>query len=252
MPSLTVPRVLLWQARAAYVGPGLRLSPHRNAAATWALGLEASFQYSSLDDGKTQKLRSVLIPPHTLHHLQTQGAMVFVYLDAMGDDLATLRARGAARAGSAGSASSEQAAAEFFRLGADKHPSALVKWIVNQLGLTQPYSSRRHNALAAVVQAINTEPQRFQSAQQAAQMAGLSSSHFQHLFRQTMGVPFRRYRLWRRMAVVARLLAADHSLTDAAHAAGFSSSAHLSSSFRHMFGISPVTLLRAGVQIESV
>jgi AraC-like DNA-binding protein len=247
MPSLTVPRVLLWQARAAYVGPGLRLSPHRNAAATWALGLEASFQYSSLDDGKTQKLRSVLIPPHTLHHLQTQGAMVFVYLDAMGDDLATLRARGAARAGSA---SSVQAAAEFFRLGADKDPRDLVKWIVNQLGLIQPSPS--HNALAAVVQAINAEPQRFQSAQQAAQMAGLSSSHFQHIFRQTMGVPFRRYRLWRRMAVVARLLAADHSLTDAAHAAGFSSSAHLSSSFRHMFGISPVTLLRAGVQIESV
>ncbi|MFN0301661.1 MAG: helix-turn-helix domain-containing protein [Burkholderiales bacterium] len=81
-------------------------------------------------------------------------------------------------------------------------------------------------------------------------MAGLSSSRFQHVFRDAVGVPFRRYRLWRRMAFVARALGRKTSLTEAAHQAGFSSSAHLSSSFRAMFGSSPSSLLTAGCRIE--
>lgn len=58
---------------------------------------------------------------------------------------------------------------------------------------------------------------------------------------------FRRYRLWRRMWVVIEQVAAGETLTTAAHAAGFSSSSHLSTSSKKMFGISPSTLVSIGV-----
>ncbi|MFK7987996.1 MAG: helix-turn-helix domain-containing protein [Sandaracinaceae bacterium] len=75
-------------------------------------------------------------------------------------------------------------------------------------------------------------------------LAGLSSSRFQRLFRAHVGVPFRRFRLWQRMSVVAGALASGGTLTYAAHEAGFASSSHLSKSFRRMFGLRPRDLLR--------
>jgi AraC-like DNA-binding protein len=52
------------------------------------------------------------------------------------------------------------------------------------------------------------------------------------------------------MAAVMRTIAAGGSLTEAAHAAGFSSSAHLSSTFRRMFGLRASDLLALGVAID--
>lgn len=69
-------------------------------------------------------------------------------------------------------------------------------------------------------------------------------------FDSAVGMPFRRYRLWRRMAVVMQAIAGGESLTAAAHGAGFASSAHLSSAFRAMFGLAPSELIGLGVEIE--
>jgi AraC-like DNA-binding protein len=47
-----------------------------------------------------------------------------------------------------------------------------------------------------------------------------------------------------------RMVAAGGTLTEAAHAAGFSSSAHLSSTFKRMFGMTASDLLALGVTID--
>jgi AraC-like DNA-binding protein len=52
------------------------------------------------------------------------------------------------------------------------------------------------------------------------------------------------------MAAVMRAVAAGATLTDAAHGAGFSSSAHLSTTFRRMFGLTASDLLASGVTIH--
>ena len=239
----STPRVLLWQARAAYVGPGMRLSPHRNAVATIALGLERGFGYTVFD-GRVphrERLRGALIPPNTLHHLETQGAMVFVYLDALSDDLSALRRR---------NPDFGRSPTPVSKLTPNLSAPALADWLSARIRLDG--RPRETGALTPVVRAIDDRPDSFRSVSDAARMAGLSSSRFQHVFREAVGVPFRRYRLWRRMGVVARALAARASLTDAAHEAGFSSSAHLSSTFRTMFGITPSSLLTAGARIECI
>jgi len=95
----------------------------------------------------------------------------------------------------------------------------------------------------AAIEAIDDAPNEFDSVSQAADVAGVSVRHFQHLFRSLVGTSFRRYRLWKRMAIVARSLSQGQTLTTAAHEAGFASSAHLSTSFRDTFGIKPSVLL---------
>ena len=80
--------------------------------------------------------------------------------------------------------------------------------------------------------------------------AGLSEHRFMHLFKSQVGIPVRRYALWARMQRAAFLLQDGRTLTEAAHEAGFSDSAHMSRSFKDFFGISPSSVFgeRASVK----
>ena len=70
----------------------------------------------------------------------------------------------------------------------------------------------------------------------------LSASRLRHLFVEQTGLPFRTYLLWLRLTRAVERFAAGASLTEAAHDAGFSDSAHLSRTFRRMFGVAPANL----------
>ena len=75
-----------------------------------------------------------------------------------------------------------------------------------------------------------------------AALVGLSPGRTRHLFVQQTGLPFRTYLLWLRLNRAVELYAGGASLTEAAHAAGFSDSAHLSRTFHRMFGIAAASL----------
>lgn len=79
----------------------------------------------------------------------------------------------------------------------------------------------------------------------AATRLGLSPGRARHLFVQQTGLPFRTYLLWQRLMRALELFVGGASLTDAAHGAGFADSAHLSRTFRRMFGINAASLVVA-------
>jgi AraC-like DNA-binding protein len=76
----------------------------------------------------------------------------------------------------------------------------------------------------------------------AVAVAGISASRLRHLFVEQTGLPFKTYLLWLRLTRAVERIAAGVSLTEAAHDAGFSDSAHLSRTFRRMFGVAPAAL----------
>lgn len=77
-----------------------------------------------------------------------------------------------------------------------------------------------------------------------AAAAGLSPDRFRHLFVEQLGIPLRRYMLWRRLRLAAQRLAAGDNVTAAAHGGGFSDAAHLARTIKHMFGINARQLLK--------
>lgn len=79
--------------------------------------------------------------------------------------------------------------------------------------------------------------------EQAAREVGLSSSRASHLFVEETGLPFRTYVLWQRLVRAVDAHIAGSTLTDAAQLAGFADSAHLSRTFKRMFGL-PATALK--------
>lgn len=77
---------------------------------------------------------------------------------------------------------------------------------------------------------------------QAASVAALSPGRFRHLFVAETGAPFRAWLLWLRLNVAIQSAMSGSSWTSAAHEAGFADSAHLTRTFKRMFGINPVEL----------
>ena len=71
----------------------------------------------------------------------------------------------------------------------------------------------------------------------AAGVAGLSPERYRHLFTEAVGLPFRRYVLWRRLQRALFTLDTGADITTAAHEAGFADSAHFARTVRAMLGI---------------
>lgn len=220
-----------------YIGPGLRLSPHQNVAATIAVALDEPFRLrtwsapAAWSDWRLQV--SSLIPSGTLHHLESSGPMVFLYLDPVTDRRHPLT-----------QVALDGGRERLLRVG----PSIGIHEAFAGFGIQSrlPGDAR----IAKVVLAIDRCPAAFGRIREAAELACLSPSRFRALFDAEVGLPFRRYRLWRRMAIVLRAIARGSSLTSAAFEAGFASSAHLSSSFKRMFGLSASELMALGGSID--
>lgn len=84
------------------------------------------------------------------------------------------------------------------------------------------------------------------SLEVAAAAAGvhLSPSRLRHLFVEQTGLAFKNYQLWLRLVRAIEVYAQGASLTEAAHQAGFSDSAHFSRTFKRTFGLPATTLER--------
>lgn len=89
------------------------------------------------------------------------------------------------------------------------------------------------------------------SAHDLAQRASLSLSQLERLFGDQVGLPVRRLVLWRRLRIAILLALAGHTLTDAAHEAGFADAAHFSRTMRSMFGVRADLSLR-GFQLSLI
>lgn len=116
---------------------------------------------------------------------------------------------------------------------------AAVAEITRRLGALPTEARAWPTAVEAVVSAL---PERLDGTLRLSTLArevGLSASRLSHLLTANLGIPFRVYVLWLRLARAAGELAQGRTLTEAAHAAGFADSAHLSRVFRRMFGIAP-------------
>ena len=79
---------------------------------------------------------------------------------------------------------------------------------------------------------------------QAAAAVALSPGRLRHLFAEETGLPYKTYLLWLRLHRAVALYGAGHSLTEAAHEAGFADSAHFSRTFRRTFGQAATSLRR--------
>jgi AraC-like DNA-binding protein len=104
----------------------------------------------------------------------------------------------------------------------------------------EPTLDRR---IALVLEHLRKTPSPPPSIGDLARIAYLSESRLQHVFREQVGVPIRRYLLWHRYLTALSLLSDGSSVTEAAHAAGFADSAHLTRTAVQMNGYPPTEMM---------
>jgi AraC family transcriptional regulator len=120
----------------------------------------------------------------------------------------------------------------------------LIRHCVLSLCPGAPPSRRLDERVTKVLTAIHSSDDLRMSIEVAAAMAFLSPSRFAHLFKQQVGLPFRRYMLWRKLTRAVLAIGKERTIAAAAHASDFSDAAHLTRTFYQMFGIPPSVMMR--------
>jgi AraC-like DNA-binding protein len=106
--------------------------------------------------------------------------------------------------------------------------------------------------IAQVVHSIQTQSGAHHSAEDCANLVGLSLSRFLHLFRQEVGVSFRRFRAWKRARGLLARIAQGGNLTHLALDSGYADSSHFSHSIRGVYGVTPRELVAAARHMPTV
>ncbi len=126
-------------------------------------------------------------------------------------------------------------------------PAALGRGLISDLTAPAAAAATGGSVDRRVARALRAIDERLNDAPDLSELAGLaaaSPSHLRALFRRDVGLSIKRYRLWARLRRALTLLASGRALTDAAVAAGFADAAHLTRTFRAMFGTTPTSALQ--------
>lgn len=181
--------------------------------------------------------------PAGLPHCVCADKALLVYLDPLSPE------GGALFQPSAGAAQMLEAGLCGQLLAAADQGHCLRSVLRGALGLASP--SDPDARMAAVAHALRAGVAEGGAGRlQLAELVNISPSRFSHWFVEQTGLPLRSYRKWLRLEMALHRLAHGGNLTAAAHAAGFADSAHLSRTFREMFGTNPAALLR-GIALDS-
>lgn len=251
MTDNTPARLYVGARQALFVG-ATTASRHRHHAVQISVALAQPFRMR-LEQGAWQEFRGVIIGPDAEHEFDSGGvAVANLFLDVESADYRGILQSGVEVGRSLAVPQDLLQALRAFHDGVTGLASApeLCTRIVEAL-LGRTLARREIDPrVARVLELIGRQPAQKIRVARLADAVALSPSRLAHLFAEQVGVPIRRYRLWRAIREAIRLCLGGASLTEAAHATGFSDSAHFSNSFRDLFGMSPSLLLSRQAAVE--
>jgi len=229
---------------ALFLGPLVPPSAHTHHAIQGCVALEGAVSVE-LPPGESLSAAAVLIGADVPHSVSASGLVAHFYtLPESADGIRLVRAL----SGHPAMQLEEEALGELRGLLLEAlrddrlFPSCLDALI--QLALRgAPAAPPRDERVVTVLESL-----RFRSSDtplaDLAREVGLSPDRLRHLIREQVGIPLRLYRRWLRVLVAIENLRDGASVTDAACAAGFADSAHLSRTFRKSFTFPPSAFLR--------
>jgi AraC-like DNA-binding protein len=245
-------RIHFWHAGSLWIGQGRGRSEwHSHHAHQLALALDGEFRFRTERQGSWTPFEAAIVPSHCHHEFELDGTTVahlFVEPESLEGRALTQRF------GGLGLSPLPQAlartAAATLRDALRQHADADAMKAVARAAVTAlaaapgsatgaPVDDPR---VARALEYIRDHVRAPVSLADAAAAATLSPSRFRHLFVQETGTSFRAYLLWLRINIAIEAAMAGASWTEAAHAAGFADSAHLSRTHRRMFGIEPTAI----------
>jgi AraC family transcriptional regulator len=242
MMPVTPFQLYVWPQRLLMLGPAYASAQHRHHAAQIAFGLDGPVIFQSPQAG-LHRADMLLISPNTPHAHPAFGGSAFLYLEPESIEWSTFpgrekggvvplpfnqQLRALARCARGGDAVAAQSLVDEL-VGKPANSILSNDALVSRAVALIRRSLDGPITLAAVAKAVHRSP-----------------SRLAHRFSEATGVPLRRYVLWCRLRTAVEAAMHGANLTEAAHLAGFADSAHLSRTFRAMFGVAPSLLFKPG------
>lgn len=233
----------LWNSRVMFATNSMQTDFHSHYAATLAISLDKNITIET-ELGKDE-YRVALVGPNTYHRTVSPGIeMVALLIDPETYEF--------------GSISESVSSGEVKRLDIQKFlPLIDSLWSLYygdlnnneatqlQLSLLRtvyPFEELKTTMdprIQKIAQKIRFEVPSSIRMKEIGKDFSISEDRLIRLFKENLGIPLRRYLLWVRILRAVKELKAGNNLTDAAHAAGFSDSAHFSRTFKENFGFIP-------------
>jgi AraC-like DNA-binding protein len=246
-------RLYIWSHRILYLGLSPDNDLHQHHAAQLCVSLDRPLRYR-MDSGSPWLTgRAILVPPDHQHQINAGDARILaLFLEPESDDFPVAYSTGAVR-----TLSLSNEGAHTIRSLFDRGVDAGAAWAICMSAFNlspdeRSESTRGDKRVQSVVELIRSHPDHSFSARELAQTIHLSPSRLSQVFKSQVGVPIRRFIVWSRLRTVINHALQGASLTEAAHAAGFSDAAHMSNAFRQMFGFAPSALFAKDVPKEVI
>lgn len=251
-------KIFVWRSTAMILFGGTESPMHEHATAQFSLGVGSDARVRERH-GDWVSAPAVLVPQGIPHAYDArQGLHLVLWIEPGSRSGRAIRTRFSTEELHLLEAGELEylrlAAADLLREGfGPREATALrdeiIEWLAGQLpGPSAPIDHRLLRALDV----LDEHRDRELTVGELAVRAGMSESHLSHLFSEQIGVPVSRYRMWLRTFEAARCLHESRSVTEAAHAAGFSDAAHLSRTFKRLFGQSPGFAVRHLVEMHAI
>jgi len=230
----------LCPAGALFIGSDMVNEPHRHFTVSILIGIDREIRFRSGSPGWASA-GAVIVAPNVEQQLDARGAAIAILqIDPESDEFVRIAhhfENGKVRVlpGETVTRLRQELGKSDLRSPTLELRARIIDRLESQGAARRPIDPRIRKVLSIVKADFLSPP----LAPELAAAVGLSAGRLIHLFTQEMGLPIRRYVLWLRLRDVMFSLAAGHSLTEAAHRAGFADSPHLSRTFRGMFGFPP-------------
>ena len=121
---------------------------------------------------------------------------------------------------------------------------ALVRHCIQAISPGAMPARKLDPRIGTVLNAIRDTEDLRMSLEAAAEKVHLSPGRFAHLFKEELGLPFRRYMLWRKVTRAMLAMGRERTIAAAAQHGDFADAAHLTRTFAQMFGMKPSVLMR--------
>ena len=229
-------------------GPGARSDGHAHHAMHLVVALEGTLGVRVGPGGGVRRAAGVLTTPDVEHAIDAQGVEVLlVFLDPESDAGQALRGALTEPVRLLSAAERDAVLAEPTTL--MQHQEAALAWtraLSELLGGARLPVRQVHPRVRRLVRRLRAAgPEEDVSLEALAKIAGLSPGRLMHVFTDSIGLPLRPYLGWLKLQRATAAIAAGLPFAEAAAAAGFSDAAHMSRSFRRMFGMTPSAIRAA-------
>ena len=243
-------RILLWSGGSLWIGRvGEQTGSHVHHAVQITLALSPGGVRFCVPGKDWMRYRAAIVAAHQPHAFDAPGetvAHVFAEPESRDGRILQLRHRGhgvARLEDEAARLAADDLRPLFEKGAADAMLIAAARSLIRALAGSGEPESPVDPRVERAIEALRHRLDEAVRLSDVAAAVHLSPERLRHFFLEQTGMRFRPYVLWLRLERSLKTYAAGGSLTEAAQAGGFADSAHLSRTFRRMFGVAPASLV---------